>query len=170
MVILGLGSNLGDRLGYLSLALARLSSFITDIKLSSILESAAMMPKNAPPDSAYPFLNMALCGNTTLTPMELFAQIKVIEKDLGRTMRFVWGPREIDIDILAMDDLVLQTELLLIPHKGMLLRDFVMLPVAQIAPHWVHPMTGKTAQQIVVDQDYALNTSLVDTGLSLHAC
>ena len=169
MVILGLGSNIGDRLGYLRSAVERLGAFVTDIRCSSILESPAMLPPNAPPDSDHPFYNMVITGNTTLSPQALFAEIKKIEQDLGRIKRFVWGPREIDIDIIAMDDLIVESEHLHIPHKGMLKRDFVMLPLAQVAPDWCCPHSGKIAKDIVKELGFALSDTLVDTGLVIHA-
>src|SRR5438874_1450621 len=108
-------SNIGDRLGYLKAAAGKLSAVLNDMQYARIYESAAMLPADAPADSGHPFLNMAVGGTTKLTPQALFAAVKSIENELDRIHRFVWGPREIDIDILAMDDLVLESPGLIVP-------------------------------------------------------
>ena len=171
MIILGLGSNIGDRLGYLRAAVRRLSMVVSDMRLSCIVESPAMLPPDAPPDMDHPFLNMAVSGHCKLVPQALFAEVKAIERDLGRVDRFVWGPREIDIDILAMDDLILETSELTIPHPGMLKRDFVMLPLADIAPGWKYPLTGPfyqfSAEKIVAAKGYVFSDKLVNTGFAI---
>jgi len=164
MVILGLGSNIGDRLAHLRAANWRLSAILQDIRLSRILESPAMLPPDAPPDIDHPFLNMVVSGTTTLTLQELFSAVKAIERDLGRVQRCVWGPREIDIDILAMGDLVMESAELTIPHRGILQRDFVMLPLAEIAPEWRYPVSGPfynmRAEEIIVANGYVLSDKL----------
>jgi len=172
MVILGLGSNIGDRLGYLRAAVRWLSAIITDMRLSSIMESAAMLPPGATNDMDLPFLNMVISGVTSLAPHALLAEVKSIELKLGRIQRGVWGPREIDIDILAMDDVVIKSPELSIPHSGILKRDFVLLPLAEIAPQWKYPVAGPFYQQtpadIIAKQGYSLSDSLGHTGLSIH--
>ena len=172
MVILGLGSNIGDRLGYLQAAVRSLSPLIRDIRVSRVLQSAAMLPDDASQDMDQPFLNMAVSGVTDLTPQALFKEIKSIEKDLGRVIRRIWGPREIDIDILAMGDTVIEAPELTIPHSGVLKRDFVLLPLAEIAPDWRYPVAGaffgKRAAELVVELGMGFSDQLKDSGLSIH--
>lgn len=146
-VILGLGTNLGDRLGFLSQAIGQLTDgdapSLTDIMLSSIYESKALLPENAPTSWDISYYNMAVSGVTQRTPEEMLTHIKAIEHQLGRRPSDRWSPREIDIDILAWGDVVMDTPLLTIPHKGVLERDFVLLPIADIAPKWCYPVLGK---------------------------
>ncbi len=137
MVIFGLGSNLGDRLAYLKRAVADLSEILTNKKTSPVYESEAILLAGAPESWNIPFLNAAVCGETSLSPEELLAYIKSIERKIGRAENHSkWSPREIDIDILAIDDLVLSSENLTIPHPFLLDRPFALWPLADIAPDW----------------------------------
>lgn len=148
MVVLGLGSNLGDRLGYLREAVRRLSDVMTGLRCSSVYESPAMLPENAPPEWDIAYYNMVIVGGTSLSPQELLRFAKIIEQELGRTDRGRWGPREIDVDILAYGQKVLGEPDLIVPHAGLLLRDFALVPLAEIAPDWVHPVAVRTAKQL----------------------
>jgi 2-amino-4-hydroxy-6-hydroxymethyldihydropteridine diphosphokinase len=172
MVILGLGSNVGDRLQHLRSAVQSLSALLQDIRCSRILESPAMLPQGAPEAWNTPYLNMAVSGVTALSPQNLFKEIKSIEKNIGRVSRGAWGPREIDIDILAMQDKVLQEADLVIPHRGLLKRDFALLPLIDVAPDWHYPVTGPysgwLAADIAANKGFALSKDLRDTGLKIH--
>lgn len=159
MVILGLGSNLGDRRQHLREAVVALSGIMTAVKLSHVFESPALLPEGAPKEWDIPYLNMAVAGMCGLQPTELLAAIKAIERHLGREPSGIWGPRVIDIDILAMDEQVLKTPELTIPHAELLKRDFVLIPMAQLAPAWVHPVTGQNIQQLMAGASH-----LTDTG------
>jgi len=172
MVLLGLGSNVGDRMKYLDAAVRRLAVILTNTRLSRVFESRALLPENATPDMNLPYLNMVLAADTTHTPQALLADIKALEQALGRVQRQVWGPREIDIDILAMDDLVLDTPELSIPHPHMLARDFVLLPMADVAADWLYPVAGehygKPLNDLVQLYGYGTSEHLRDTGVRLH--
>jgi len=172
MVILGLGSNVGDRLKHLGAAIRGLSALLQNTHCSRLLESPAMMPKDAPPEWNLPYINMAISGDTSLSPQALFKAIKTIEHKIGRVPRGAWGPREIDIDILAMDDKVLETAELTIPHRGLLERDFALLPLIDVAPDWRYPAAGKyhgwMAIDIIADKEFMLSEHLHDTGLKIH--
>jgi 2-amino-4-hydroxy-6-hydroxymethyldihydropteridine diphosphokinase len=85
------------------------------------------------------FLNLALAAETNLSPHSLLAHVKRIEVEIGRRPTYRWGPRVVDIDIILYDELVLHTPDLVIPHAEMTDRAFVLVPLAEIAPHAVHP-------------------------------
>lgn len=143
MIIFGLGSNRGDRLLFLRQAVRELAVSIRDLRCSPVYESAALLPKDAPPDWDMPFLNMVVAGQADIDPGQLLVHIKSIEKSLGRQNRGSWGPREIDIDILAVGENNVSSETLTLPHPHMLSRDFVMLPLADLLPQWRYPGQGE---------------------------
>lgn len=95
------------------------------------------------------FLNICLTGTTTHTPRQLLTFIKQIEQELGREKSYRWGPRLIDIDIIFYDDVVVAEEGLNIPHARLTDRAFVLTPLADIAPDWLHPITGKSVVEML---------------------
>ncbi|MEA3346029.1 MAG: tRNA (adenosine(37)-N6)-dimethylallyltransferase MiaA [Chloroflexota bacterium] len=133
-VHLGLGTNLGDRKANLREALRRLEERIAVETLSALYETPPMGPSDQPW-----YLNAACCGATELKPRELLAFVKEIEQEMGRVPTVRWGPRVIDIDILFYDDMVMNTPELIIPHPGVSHRPFVLVPLADIAPQFIHP-------------------------------
>lgn len=148
MIILGLGSNIEDRAAYLKQAVNLLSRHITDIRLSPIYESTALLPKNAPVSWNKPYLNMALIGKTALSPEKLLKEIKKIEGIVGRKNGSPqWSPREVDIDILAYEGKVFCLDNLKVPHAHLLTRPFALLPLADIAPDWAYPVPGRYFKQ-----------------------
>ena len=164
MIVLGLGSNEGDRLQNLRSAVAAISkSILAGVETSSIYESVATLKPGSPDEWNKPFLNMAVAGETHLSPNELLKNIKMMEKTLGRQDRGVWAPREIDIDILAYEDKAVNTDELIIPHKSLCTRPFALLPLADVAPNWQYPaegaFKGKTAYEI--SEQLFLNTKEV---------
>ena len=145
MIILGLGSNLGNSHAYLERAIDLISKdLLNSVQRSNIYESPPMLPENAPEEWNRGFLNMAISGKLVkeVSPEEFLVKIKEIEKKLGRKESPRWAPREIDIDILAWDDLELITENLQIPHPGLTERAFAIIPFAELAPDWTHPRSG----------------------------
>lgn len=167
MVILGLGSNIGDRLGWLAAAVARLAPLLVDMRISRVFESPALLPDNAPGGWNQPFLNMAVGGVSGLAPQEWFSAVKTIERELGRKPGGIWCPREIDIDILAIDDVVLKTPELTIPHRGLLERPFALLPLIDVAPNWRAP-GGELALDIARNKGFAVGAQLRDLGKVVH--
>ncbi len=167
MIVLGLGSNRGDRLASLRKAVSALGNIVTDIACSSIYESTALLPPGAPAEWDTAFLNMALRCRTSLTPEELLSGVKSIETALGRSKTGYWGPREIDIDILAYGDTVMHEPNLIIPHQHLLARNFALVPFADVAADWPYPVPGDffgmTASQLATH----LTPPLTKTSLAL---
>ena len=134
MVVIGLGSNVGNREAMLSAALAPLGNILSDMRVSSCMETPALLLPDSPPEWNMPFLNMAAGGECALSPRELLAYLKKLEAELGRVDRGCWAPREIDLDILVFNDQVIREGDLVVPHPGLLKRDFALRPLAEIAP------------------------------------
>jgi 2-amino-4-hydroxy-6-hydroxymethyldihydropteridine diphosphokinase len=145
IAFIGLGSNLGDREEMIGQALMRLRS-VPDVKVvcvSPLYESPAMLKPDAPSAWDQPFLNAVAALDTELMPHTLLEILLEIENGLGRQRRdSEWAPRTIDLDILAYDDHVLDGITLVLPHPGMLVRDFVLLPWRDISPDWRYPVPG----------------------------
>jgi 2-amino-4-hydroxy-6-hydroxymethyldihydropteridine diphosphokinase len=95
------------------------------------------------------FLNMVLRAETRLAPVDLLGQLKTLEASLGRTPSFRNGPRLIDLDILFYDDLILETPSLTIPHPRLHERAFVLVPLAELVPGFIHPLLGLGMAQLV---------------------
>jgi 7,8-dihydro-6-hydroxymethylpterin-pyrophosphokinase len=94
------------------------------------------------------FLNAVCCITTELSPFELLALADETEKALGRTPSFPNGPRLIDLDILFYGDRVIETPQLIIPHPRLIERAFVLVPLAEVAPHLVHPILRVTIEEL----------------------
>lgn len=141
-VYLSLGSNLGNRQENLDTALKLISQRMQMGKISSIYDTEAVGTVAQPR-----FLNMACEVFTRLTPEGLLALVKGVEFKMGRHSR-TGEPRTIDIDILLYGDTVVKTKDLEIPHPRMAERQFVLVPLAEIAPDAVHPVTKKTIKEM----------------------
>jgi 2-amino-4-hydroxy-6-hydroxymethyldihydropteridine diphosphokinase len=144
-VLLGLGSNEGDRIRQLERALERLKRLIRFERISSIYETQPVGVRDQPW-----FLNLVCVGHTRLQPFDLLEFVHEVENELGRVRsedRF--GPRTIDIDILAYEGRVLERHDLVLPHPRMTERRFVLEPLAEVAPEWRHPVEGKTAAELL---------------------
>ena len=143
-VALALGSNLGDSLAYLRQALAALAPYVEVTAVSPVYETAPAYVTDQPV-----FLNAVLTGRTKLEPLALLWAVKSLESDIGRQPTFRYGPRVIDIDILLYGDQVVSLPELGIPHIRMDEREFVLRPLADIAPEWRHPVKNKTMAELL---------------------
>ena len=144
IVYLALGTNLGDRPGNLKQAIASLTPQLDVKAKSQVYETPPWGFEDQPK-----FLNQVLKVETYLEPQPLLKHLKRLEIALGRKASFRNGPRLIDIDILLYDDLVLDIPGLCIPHPHMHERAFVLLPLMDIAPDLVHPVTKKSVREMV---------------------
>lgn len=144
----GLGSNVGDRAGYLLLAIHGMMRAGLPIKcLSSVYETEPVDFLEQPK-----FLNMvAELEGALPAPETLLLSLSHIERELGRHRQVARGPRTIDLDLLLYADVQLRTELLILPHPRLHLRRFVLTPLAEIAPLAIHPTLGKTIRQLLAE-------------------
>ena len=147
-IFLGLGSNIGDRTGSLNAAIEAVknSPHFNNVRVSRLYESSPVGPKQK-----Y-FVNAALSAQTDLSAAGLLRFSKETEKKLGRKQRKLrWGPREIDIDILFYGRRVLKKKGLQIPHPEIANRLFVLAPLCDIAPDFIHPLFKKTVNRLRKD-------------------
>src|ERR1700722_11940363 len=142
-IALALGANIGDRLQALRGAIKGLASYLKIVKISPVYETPAAYITHQPA-----FLNAALIGETRFSPIAFLWSIKELEAELGRQPTFHYGPRAIDIDIIFYGAQILKTPELMLPHPRLAEREFVLRPLADIAPDWEHPETGLTVAEM----------------------
>lgn len=144
-VYLSLGSNMGDKRENLLEAIKRVGELENTevVKSSTILETEPF--GYIEQDN---FLNACLEVKTLLTPQEFLSSILKIELDMGRVREIKWGPRVIDIDILFYDAEIIQEDNLAVPHPWICEREFVLEPLSEIAPNYVHPLERKTIMML----------------------
>jgi len=146
---IALGSNLGDSFATLEAALnvlAQTTGIVLEARSRWYLTNAV-----GPPQPNY--LNGCALLQVTLTPQALLDMLLQTEAKFGRVRRERWGARTLDLDLLLFDDVILSTPNLQIPHPRMAERAFVLVPLAEIAPHWVEPISGNAIATLVQTVD-----------------
>jgi 2-amino-4-hydroxy-6-hydroxymethyldihydropteridine diphosphokinase len=141
---IGLGSNLGDRKATLRTAVQRLKTLGRIAGISRLYETEPVGYLEQPP-----FLNAVVTLETELAPGELLRAVLGIERDLGRKRSFPNAPRTLDLDLLLVDDLTLDTTALTLPHPRLHERAFVLVPLAELAPEMVPPGSGQTVRELM---------------------
>ena len=147
-VYFSIGSNMGDKKAHLDYCVERFKQHpdYRKVQVSSYIETEPYGYKDQED-----FLNACISCETLLTPEEVLEQIHQIEQERNRTREIHWGPRTLDIDILFYDHVIIDEEGLIIPHPEIPLRLFVLEPLAELAPGVRHPISGKTATQMLAE-------------------
>lgn len=147
-IYIGLGSNVGDRFGYLDSAVKELSELSSTkvVRMSSVYETEPYGNKDQPE-----FLNMAVELESSLEPDGLLAGLKSIEAKLGRLRTERWGPREIDLDLLYFGKQVVNQKKLQVPHPEVERRRFVLVPLNEIAHSFIDTVRGKGISELLAE-------------------
>lgn len=153
-VIIALGSNMGDREGYLNGAVEKLNA-VRGCRVKKVSDFIETPPYGVTDQED--FLNGCLEMETLMYPHELLDELHRIEKEAGRERIIRWGPRTLDLDIIFYDDMIQQDDDLCIPHVEMHKRDFVLKPLCGIAPYKRHPVTGKTVKEMLDEVNSGLS-------------
>jgi len=143
---IGLGSNIEPRIDHLREAVKAIGELGEIVRKSSVYETSPVGIVEQPD-----FLNADVELQTMLEPLDLVHHLKSIEKSIGRIERPRWHEREIDLDILFYDDLILQTNELTVPHPELHKRAFVLVPMVEIAPLFIHPIIRKSMSELLND-------------------
>ena len=144
MVYIGIGSNLGNRINNIEKAKYFLKmNGINILKTSSYYETLSWPDSNNPK-----FINIVIQSNTFISPKKFLEIFKTIEKKLGRKKSFKNSPRTCDIDIISYKNKIISGDII-IPHERMSKRSFVLIPLFEIAPNYIHPKTKKSIRKLI---------------------
>lgn len=150
---MALGANLGDRQATLARAVDLIGEEIGPVEARSAwLETEALIHPDDPATAYPPYLNGVLVARTDLEPPEILRRLHAVEARLGRdrsreTAR--WRPRTVDLDLVALEDAVVDTPALRLPHPEMHRRRFVLAPMVEVWPDWRHPQLGATTAELL---------------------
>lgn len=143
---LSIGSNMGDKRGYLEEAIGKLEQ---NTKLRKVRTSEFLVTKPYGGVKQDDFVNAAIEIETLYTPMELLHFLQQTELEAGRERKIHWGPRTLDLDILFYEDVISDVPELMIPHPDMQNREFVLRPLAELCPYYMHPLLHKSVKQML---------------------
>ena len=144
-VAIALGTNLGDRAAHLDFAVSRLRQAIPNLQVSRYYETE---PVDVPGDQPL-FLNAAAVGDTALSARELLTFLHAVEGERGRERPFQNASRTLDLDLILLGNAVLNEPGLIVPHPRFRDRQFVLEPLAEVAPDLVDPITGSTVAELL---------------------
>lgn len=156
-VYFSIGTNLGDRFANLQRALNLLQAHMNITAISPVFATEPWGETDQPQ-----FLNMCAAAVTDMRPHEVLETVKAIESEMGRAPTRHWGPRLIDIDLIFFNHEIVREPDLTVPHPLLAERAFVLAPLANIIPDFVHPETGKTVQEMLDDVDQSGVERLVE--------
>lgn len=148
-LVLSLGSNLGNRYAYLLRAIQKIEKYFNSKPVVAHFYET-------PPwgnENQSRFINTAIYFHTDITIDQCLKKVQAIEKEMGRLKTEKWGPRMIDIDILFYEYDVLETDIITVPHQHLHQRAFVLKPLQDILPNFIHPLKNKTIIQLIEDID-----------------
>jgi 2-amino-4-hydroxy-6-hydroxymethyldihydropteridine diphosphokinase len=144
-VAISLGSNLGDRRGHLEYAIDALRLDLSDVSVSPFLETT---PVGVGPEHGT-YLNAVMVGDTQLSARVLLERLLEIEEERGRARPYPQAPRTLDLDLVLYGDSIIEEDGLSVPHPRFREREFVLRPLAEIAPEMKDPITGKRISEIL---------------------
>ena len=156
-VFISLGSNLGDRIQNINKAVHRIESTLGVIIKQSALYETKPWGKHDQPD----FLNQVILLYSDKIPQECLNTLSSIERELGRKRDEKWGARIIDLDLLYVNDQNINTQKLILPHPGIPNRRFVLVPLAEVAPDFIHPQLLKSQKQLLEECTDELEVKLL---------
>ncbi len=139
LYVIGIGTNLGDKLANIESAIKLISEKLDVIEISNLYKSDALLKPEHPKEWDKSFLNLALLIKFDAKPEQLLQTLQLIEAKMGRNKNSpTWAPRIIDLDILIAEDLTINTPNLQIPHVDFFNREFALIPAAEIAPDIIY--------------------------------
>lgn len=147
---IAMGSNMGDKKAYMKHGVDALVQS-KDFRVKAVSKFIETEPYGVKEQDN--FLNGCMVAETLLTPEELLAFLQGVERSVNRVREGKWGPRTLDMDIIFYDDLVIDSDNLKVPHMDMHNRDFVLVPLQQIAPNYCHPVLHKTIDMLAKELD-----------------
>jgi len=145
---IALGSNVGDRHATLNAAIEALRPLVHNLRVSSFFDTPYVGT-----EVQEPVLNGAAVGTSSLSARSLLERLLAIEHDFGRTRPYGGAPRTLDLDLILYGDAVIDEPGLVVPHPRFRERRFVLEPLAEIAPDWIDPVTGRTMAELLNERD-----------------